>query len=89
MSLVRCDQCDKPVDTDQVELERFACGEDDYFHVCPDCAEKINAEQEATARRYKAEYDAAPLSERNPEQYRREVIEAGRGHLLPLEDRGR
>lgn len=85
MSIIRCDQCDRHVDTDHDEVERFACGEDDSFSVCPACAEKIFAEQEADMLAAKREYDITPLSERDPERYRREMIEAGRGHLLPPE----
>jgi hypothetical protein len=83
MAIQRCDQCDKPVDTDVTEMESFACGEDDSFSVCPGCAEKILAAQEQAMRAARAEYHAAPLSERNPTQYRQDMIDAGRGHLLP------
>lgn len=85
MITVQCDACRDHVAGDDIEECTVMVGgpEDrDSIHLCRACFDKHEAEQEATARRYKAEYDAAPLSERNPEQYRREMIEAGRGHLV-------
>lgn len=82
MSILRCDDCDKPVDTDQVDMETFPCGEDDSFKFCPACAERIEAQLNAEMSAARAEYDAAPLSERNPAEYRRNMIDAGHGHLL-------
>lgn len=35
---------------------------------------------------WRALWDSAPLSERDPQDYRRQMIDAGRGHLLPPED---
>lgn len=83
MSVMRCEGCDRRFDTDVVEMETFPCGEDDSFHLCPTCAEAEYASQEAEMARHRRDYDLAPLSERNPEQYRADLIAAGRGHLLP------
>lgn len=83
MSIMRCDNCNRSVDTDYVEMESFPCGEDDTFHLCPTCAEAEYASQEAEMAMHRRDYNAAPLSERNPEQYRQDMIDAGRGHLLP------
>lgn len=82
MSIMRCDQCDKPFDTDQVDMERFPCGEDDSFNACPTCAEKIYADQEYEMQAAYAEYVVASPEQRNPDQYRADMIAAGRGHLL-------
>lgn len=82
MSIIHCDACRKPVDTDLVDMERFPVGEDDSFQLCPVCAEAELANQEATMAASWREYTIAPLSERNPEQYRQDMIDAGRAHLL-------
>lgn len=83
MNTLRCDECDRRFDTDQVEMETFPCGEDDHFVACPACAERIHAEQEAEMLAAKRAYDVASPAERNPAQYRADLTGAGRGHLLP------
>lgn len=85
MTTLRCDQCDRPVDTNQVEMETFPCGEDDHFVACPYCAEQIRAEQQAEMLAAKRAYDAASPAERNPAQYRADLTAAGRGHLVAEE----
>jgi len=82
MSIMRCDQCERSVDTDFHDTETFRVGENDFITVCETCAEKIHADQEAEMRAAKAEYDAASEWERNPDTYRTDMIAAGRGHLL-------
>lgn len=82
MSIMRCENCSKPVDTDLVEMEAFRVGDDDTIHLCPVCAEAEFANQEAEMQAARRDYDAAPLFERNPAQYRRDLIDAGRGYLL-------
>lgn len=51
-----------------------ACG--DEGRLCATCA---NAE----AAYWLAQYNATPLSERDPEAYEEAMRDAGRGHLLP------
>lgn len=77
MGIQRCDQCDKPVDAD--DADDLRCPESGDV-VCQKCRDETEAY-------WRAQYNAAPLSERNPEQYRREMIDAGRGHLLRPEER--
>lgn len=72
MSLLPCDRCRLQIDTDE-EPETY-CEHNDQW-ICHLCREK-------EASRWKNEYDAAPLSERDPKRYREEMIDAGRGHLL-------
>ena len=50
---------------------------------CADC-QRTRAEWSA---RFRREYNQASDAERNPEQYRQDMIEAGRGHLLRPEER--
>lgn len=82
MSIIHCDACRKPVDTDLVDMERFPVGDDDSIQLCPACAAEWFADQHAEMTAARRDYDIAPLSERNPEQYRQDMIAAGRGHLL-------
>lgn len=72
MSMIRCDTCASLIDTD--ENPDAYCGESDSWS-CEAC-------DTARVAYWRGLYDAAPLSERNPEQYRRDMIAAGRGHLL-------
>lgn len=72
MSMIRCDQCSALIDTD--ENPETHCAESDQW-IC----EKCRSETEAY---WRAQYNAAPLYDRNPEQYRQEMREAGRGHLV-------
>lgn len=79
-----CDTCKAAIPEDDIDDCTVLVGgpEDrDSIHLCRTCFDEHEAEMEATARRYKAEYDAAPLSERDPAEYRRQTREAGRGHL--------
>lgn len=46
---------------------------------CAQCQATIDEED----RYWSAQWVVASPEERNPERYRREMIEAGRGHLLP------
>jgi hypothetical protein len=82
---VKCDTCKALIPTDDVADCTVHVGgpEDrDSIHLCRTCFDVHEAEMEATMRRYKAEYDIAPLSERDPAEYRRQMIDAGRGHLV-------
>lgn len=83
MNMLRCDECDRPFDTDVIEMETFPCGEDDHFVACPTCAKRINTERDAEMMASKRAYNAASPAERNPAQYRADLTAAGRGHLLP------
>lgn len=73
MSMIRCDKCSNLIDTDE-QPDTYDTESDQW--VCEPCREKTEAY-------WRAQYDAAPLSERNPAEYRRQMIDAGRGHLLP------
>lgn len=72
MSLLKCDTCPSVIDTD----EHPDCHDpeaDAWF--CPAC-------RAATEAYWRAQYAVASPEERDPERYRREMIDAGRGHLL-------
>lgn len=73
MSVIRCDRCVNFIDSDE---NPDAYEPESESWVCDECRNDEMAY-------WRAQYNAAPLSERNPEQYRREMIDAGRGHLLP------
>jgi hypothetical protein len=45
---------------------------------CPQC--------KASAEVWRQEWEKASPAERNPRQYRQDMIDAGRGHLLPEEE---
>ena len=64
--------CTKPIDPDEGNMN--TCG--DEGRLCFDC----RCEEYAYWRNL---YNRAPLSETNPEQYRQDMIDAGRSHLLP------
>lgn len=53
------------------------CTADDGFP-CAACEQR----QELEYLHYRTLYDMAPLSERDPDRYRSEMLDAGRGHLL-------
>lgn len=72
MSMMQCYLCPQLIDTDD-QPETYEDEADVW--VCWPC-------RDARMREMKATYDAAPLSERNPDQYRRDMRDAGRGHLL-------
>lgn len=72
MSIDTCIGCARQVDTD-FDDEAYD-SEGQCF--CEPCRNEEFAY-------WKSLWDAAPLSERDPEEYRRQMIEAGRGHLLP------
>lgn len=74
MSMDRCITCFRPVDTD----EDTDCYDAEGQCTCEPC-------RDATVDYWRAIYDATPPAERNPTQYRQDMIEAGRGHLLPPE----
>lgn len=52
------------------------CG--DEGRMCEQC-------ESAESAYWLAQWKIAPLSERDPERYRQEMKDAGRGHLLPPE----
>jgi hypothetical protein len=56
------------------EYNGRTCG--DEGQLCESCMKE-------EAAYWLAEFNAAPLSERDPEEYERQMREAGRGHLLP------
>lgn len=71
----RCDQCGEVIDVDENTHSHDA--ESDQY-ICETCCAKTEAY-------WRAEYNALRQYEPTPEQYRQEMIEAGRGHLLPPE----
>jgi len=72
MSMIRCDQCSGLIDTDEHPETHEA--ESDQW-ICWRCRDKTEAY-------WRAEYNAASPEEKNPEKYRQDMIDAGRGHLL-------
>jgi hypothetical protein len=70
---IKCEACAAPVDAD--EADDLRCAESGDI-ICQKCRD----DEEAY---WRGLYEATPVSERNPEQYRRQMIDAGRGHLLP------
>lgn len=79
---VNCAKCSRKItDPDDDDCYRRTSPEDKE-PFCETCLAKMDAEQEAEMRAAYAEWLIAPLSERDPEEYRRQLIDAGRGHLV-------
>lgn len=72
MSMIRCDRCVRQIDTDE-QPETY--DEESDMWVCHPCREE-------TMEAHRREWLSASPEERNPDQYRRDMIAAGRGHLL-------
>ncbi len=75
MTTIKCDACAAPVPAD--EADDLRCSESGDV-ICQKCRD----DEEAY---WRDQYSIAPLSERDPEEYRRQMIDAGRGHLVRSE----
>jgi hypothetical protein len=70
MSIMRCDGCDRNIDTDYHEMEHNDAGS-----WCERCQEKHFEEGMALAQEHQREVI-------QPAKDRQDIIDAGRGHLL-------
>lgn len=67
-----CETCQAAVDHEE------CYSDDEGQHFCDPC-------REAEQAYWLGQYRATTLKDRNPERYRREMIDAGREHLLEAE----
>lgn len=76
--MIACSNCPAVIDSDD-DPACFTGPEGDGPVLCEPCRDKAEADLVAYHR---AGYDAASPEERNPEKYRQDLIDAGRGHLV-------
>lgn len=69
---------------DELRCHNFVLNEDgERVCECGDEGRMCEACANAEAAYWLAQYQAAPLSERDPDAYEEQMRDAGRGHLLP------